>query len=767
MKPILRFNDWPLAIKFLVAMMLVTLIPLIIVAYLNANNTQSALDDQIGSTFEQQAQDESKIITGFLEKQVDVLEALSADNQIRTVLESRNKRYAGSDEEILARLLELDETWRNSDGTDPLISITLSSDPTVNSVTPSLLRFEELFDEHVEIFVTDARGGTVGATDLLSDYYQADEQWWQAAYNNGEGAVFISDPEFDESTHITAVLMAVPFFSEGDHGEILGIIRTTIDIQSLIDKMGLVTFGETGRAMLLNTQGEIIVDPQTDSVAQLPAETRLRILGSNGVGVYEDEYGSNTVYGHHQVDFLGGKGETAGTSLSPGQTHIKEALDNLGWNIVIRQSASEAFAPVATANRLAIITIVAAILIAGGAAFGLSRFLTRQLGRISELFNAIGIGDFDARVEVTSGDELGQMAASLNTMLDNTLILVQTQEERDALQASIQKLLEEVSDVAEGDLTVEAEVTTDATGAIADSFNVMIAQLRTVISQVQDATLQVSSSANQIQTTAEHLSQGSETQASQIIDTSAAIDEMAVSIQQVSENAVVSATVAEQAITNARQGAQAVQDTIDGMNRIRDQVQETAKRIKRLGESSQEIGEIIQLIRGIAKRTNLLALNASLEAAMAGDAGRGFAVVAEDVKRLAERSTTATRQIAELIATIQNTTNEAVAAMEESTQEVVRGSEVANQAGRALTEIESVSNRLAELIQSISLAAKQQARGSEAVVHSMGEIAEVTQQTAAGTKEAAISINNLAALADELRGSLSTFKLPNGNGRGN
>jgi twitching motility protein PilJ len=222
--------------------------------------------------------------------------------------------------------------------------------------------------------------------------------------------------------------------------------------------------------------------------------------------------------------------------------------------------------------------------------------------------------------------------------------------------------------------------------------------------------------------------------------------------------------VGEQALVNAQQGILAVQNTMEGMTRIRDQVQETAKRIKRLGESSQEIGDIVQLIGDIADRTSILALNASIQAAMAGDAGQGFAVVAEEVERLAERSTEATKQIDTLIRTIQNETNEAVAAMESTTNEVVEGSLLAEEAGQALSEIGTVSGRLQELIQSISMASQQQARGSEELAHSMVEIAEVTQQTAVGTKQAAVSINTLATLADELRASVSAFKLPGSNG---
>jgi twitching motility protein PilJ len=196
------------------------------------------------------------------------------------------------------------------------------------------------------------------------------------------------------------------------------------------------------------------------------------------------------------------------------------------------------------------------------------------------------------------------------------------------------------------------------------------------------------------------------------------------------------------------------------MQRMRTQVQETAKRIKRLGERSQEIGDIVQLIGDIADRTSILALNAAIQAARAGEAGRAFTVVAEEVERLADRAANATRQIANLVHTIQSETNEAVLAMEGNTQEVVQGSQLADQAGQALGEIESVSAQLAELIQSISMAASQQARGSENLSKAMGEISEVTQQTAAGTQQAALSIGNLAALADELRASVSTFKLP-------
>jgi twitching motility protein PilJ len=249
------------------------------------------------------------------------------------------------------------------------------------------------------------------------------------------------------------------------------------------------------------------------------------------------------------------------------------------------------------------------------------------------------------------------------------------------------------------------------------------------------------------------------------VEASAAIEEMATSIHQVSENASSSATVADQARSNAEQGGRAVARTIEGMQAIRDQVQETAKRIKRLGESSQEIGEIVELIGDIADRTSILALNASIQAAMAGEAGRGFGVVAEEVERLADRATEATKKAAMLVKTTQSETAEVMAAMEDTTREVVNRSAIANEAGVALTEIQGVSNRLAELIQAISDAAQQQARGSQQISRSMNEMSVVTRNTAASSKETASAVGSLALMANTLNEFVARFKVPtNGHG---
>ncbi len=272
---------------------------------------------------------------------------------------------------------------------------------------------------------------------------------------------------------------------------------------------------------------------------------------------------------------------------------------------------------------------------------------------LARVCDSVAVGDLTSRVPNPSDTELGSVARSLNSMLDSTVSLVQTRTERDQMQAAVMKLLDEVSGVADGDLTVQAEVTADVTGAVADSVNFMIGQLRQIIGQVQAASRQVSTALGDLREVTDKLATGSEDQAAQAVEASVAIEEMAASIHYVSENASSSATVAEQARTNAEHGTRAVTRTIEGMKAVRDQVQETAKRIKRLGESSQEIGEIVELIGDIGDRTSILALNASIQAAMAGEAGRGFAIVADEVERLADRATEATKRAGILVKTTQ------------------------------------------------------------------------------------------------------------------
>jgi len=327
-------------------------------------------------------------------------------------------------------------------------------------------------------------------------------------------------------------------------------------------------------------------------------------------------------------------------------------------------------------------------------------------------------------------------------------------------QEAILRLLDEMGSLAEGDLTVKATVTEDITGAIADSVNFAVEALRSLVTTINETAVQVSAAAQETQATAMHLAEAAEHQAQQITSASAAINDMAKSIDQVSKNSAESAEVAQRSVEIASKGADVVRQTISGMDSIRDQIQETSKRIKRLGESSQEIGSIVELINDIAEQTNILALNAAIQAASAGEAGRGFAVVADEVQRLAERASSATKRIETLVQTIQADTNEAVSSMEQTTAEVVSGARRAEDAGEALNEIERVSNDLAKLISGISKEAMQQSAVASNISSTMNVIREITVQTSVGASQTAESIGNLAQLAADLRRSVADFKLP-------
>ena len=421
------------------------------------------------------------------------------------------------------------------------------------------------------------------------------------------------------------------------------------------------------------------------------------------------------------------------------------------------------------ASTLMIVIIFCAVFVLAGVVlvnFLVNRKIRERIQGLLEVCRDYAGGDRSVRAIVSGDDDFAMLGMSLNTILDNqgssvgAPSLSSSGGDAAALQAQIEKLLQEVSAVGDGDLRVQAEVTPDTLGVLADSFNYMIEELAKVVGRVQSTAVQVTNATRRILDGSAELAQASEMQVSQISQTTEAVEALAVFIQNVARNAQLSAEMAQEALRNAANGQQAVRQTIEGMMLIRENVQETSKKIKRLGERSNEIGEIVRIIEDIADQTNLLALNAAIQSAMAGEHGRGFAVVADEIRLLAERSTESTKRIATLVKSIQGDTYEAVVAMEDSTQEVVKGSQLADDAGRSLNSIYSAVERQAQMIESIARAANEQTSVSEAVAVAMGHISEITRQTDASTQEAAVSVSYLAELAEQLRASVSTFRLP-------
>jgi twitching motility protein PilJ len=387
-----------------------------------------------------------------------------------------------------------------------------------------------------------------------------------------------------------------------------------------------------------------------------------------------------------------------------------------------------------------------------------SKVLT-PVKQLTEFSERLGASDYKARLDANSQDDFGVIATNLNRSVERMAKVASNQDAQESLQRSVTEFLTIVSQIARGDLTLRGSVTNDALGNVVDSVNYMLDNFTKVLERVRNAAIDVSSSANEILVSSEEMSSGASQQDQEITNTSSAVEELTVSMKQVSNNAEASAEAARRALDAAEQGNRAVRDTLEGMQRIRASVQATAKKIKSLGDRSLEISEIINVINDITEQTNLLALNAAIEAARAGEAGRGFAVVADEVRKLAEHSRTATKDIAALIKAIQAETNEAVVVMEEGTKEVEIGARLADQAGKALDAISSVVRQSAELVQEISLASKQQVRGTEGVANAMQIISNITRQASQGARQTARTVEQMVKLSEQLNEALSQFRI--------
>jgi methyl-accepting chemotaxis protein len=420
-------------------------------------------------------------------------------------------------------------------------------------------------------------------------------------------------------------------------------------------------------------------------------------------------------------------------------TQIKHNIRSLLLNILY-----------AGGGGLIVLSLVTIILVA---------FIINPVKDLMVVAEALGRGDLSKKARVRSTDELGQLGQTLNNTIDRLQGLVQTAADRDKMQHQVMDLLSIVSSAAEGDLTVKAEVTADALGSVADAFNLMITGLTALVSQASNVAAEIQHSTGDILKASERMRKGAEQQTAQIQSTVGAVNDMSHTIQRMAENADSATQASLKATQAAVKGGTSVTETIKGMQRIRAAVQTTGKKIKGLGERSLEIGAIIEVINEIATQTNLLALNAAIEAARAGEQGRGFAVVADEVRKLAERAGRATKDITSLIKGIQVETSEAVTVMEEGTREVEEGTKLADQAGAALREIEQIVKQTSALVTDITRAAADQVKVSEGVAASMDTISRLTQETTVGVRDTVGTINRLAVLSSQLTDAIGRFKL--------
>jgi methyl-accepting chemotaxis protein len=584
---------------------------------------------------------------------------------------------------------------------------------------------------------------------------QTEEQYLQRTLSLSEGEAFVGDVSPDPITGEFVINIAAPYY--GEAGVAQGVVRIAWPVSNFNEFLASLAGGGELDVNVYDSNGFIIGSSAgiaTDGMQTHQSQAAERaILGDTGVLV---------------EDFAQPGGVAEESYVAYGKVTPSDRVALLDWAVTVASPASLVLEPVESNATLARTILVAVAILAALAAIFLSQFLVRPIRRLAAVAQEVAAGNYSARADRKGPAEVSTTGDAFNQMLDEITGLIQTREERDAIQRQVSRLLMEVSDVARGDLTVEANpegVEDETLGSIAASFNYMVRQLRQIVSNVNETTNAVTSASTNIAERSTSLAEISTSNSRRIAETAGALDEMVLSIQHVTENARLSSTVALEARANAEAGAQAMRETITALQQMRDQIQDAGRMVARLGESSQEIGQTVQLISQIARQTNTLALNASIQAARAGQHGRGFAVVAEEVRKLAERAAMATRQIDSMVSTIRSETEDAVTAMTIGSRQATEGVDLANRTGTRLEEIDAVINRLGELIDSMSSAAEEQAATALDLAQAMRIVSSSTAESTESTQDAAQSATTLARLAERLRESVAVFRIGEDDGR--
>jgi methyl-accepting chemotaxis protein len=643
----------------------------------------------------------------------------------------------------------------------------LKLDENVNSFLREKRRVRGAIER---MFFTDKYGLNVGMTSPTEDFVQSDELWWQEAMKSG---IYIEDVKFDKPTETFAIEICVAIVSKTG-GAPIGVLKVKYNLQDVQDYISHFKQYETGYAYAISSSGRIVVHPdpgmrnlELQQAMQTLAVSDASLLGTSLTSLTAEQE-SGTLY-YNGINPKTRRVEPRIVSFSRTKKFIgaNSELPGFGWTFVVDNAKDEVYAPAYRMLRSISAAGLLSFLIFGGVALAFSKSFSNKIKHLLAATEQVRAGNLDARVRITTRDELEKVAEGFNEMMDRLAEMVghekanneQLLETEQAMQRSLTEFLSIVSSVSEGDLTKRGGETDDTLGSVVQSVNKMLDHFSKMLTEVKQIGLSVSSSATEILAAAEQIAVGSQRQADEITNTSSAVEEMAASMNQVSRNAEASADAARRALEMAEHGDKSVRDTSEAMSRIDSAVQQTSEKMRLLGIRSSEISEIIDLINDIAAQTNLLALNAAIEAAHAGEAGLGFSVVADEIRKLAERSARATRDVGNLIKSIQTETSEALTAMEVGMKEVRGGSYLATQASNALQDISVAVRQSSELIEEISAASEEQARVTSNVAGAMQTISSITLETSAGAHETAQTIEGMVGLADRLNRSISQFKV--------